>query len=157
MQLHPSRRTVVASLVAATSLPLLSRPVSALPSMVVHRDPGCGCCEGWVAHVRAAGFDARVVDEADMNAIKAKFRIPEALASCHTAEIGGYVIEGHVPASAIQKLLREKPVAIGLSAPGMPDGSPGMETGGPKEVFEVVLFAPSGSRSFGRYQGASAI
>ena len=157
MEHYPSRRIVIASLFAATSLPLLSRPASAFAPMIVHRDPGCGCCEGWVAHVRAAGFDARVVDEADMNTIKAKFRVPQALASCHTAEIGGYVIEGHVPASAIERLLREKPVAIGLSAPGMPDGSPGMETGGPKEIFEVVLFGATGSRGYGRYQGASAI
>jgi hypothetical protein len=125
--------------------------------MTVHKDPNCGCCEAWVAHVRGAGFAATVVNEPDMSAVKSRLGVPAALASCHTAEIDGYVIEGHVPAVAILALLRERPVASGLSAPGMPDGSPGMETDGPKEVFEVLLFGPTGARSYGKFRGAERV
>jgi hypothetical protein len=140
----------------AAGLALLSR-ASAAPTMTVHKDPNCGCCEAWVAHVRAAGFAATVVNEPDMSAVKSRLGVPAAFASCHTAEIDGYVIEGHVPAVAILALLRERPIATGLSAPGMPDGSPGMETGGPKEVFDVLLFGPNGVRSYGKFRGAERV
>lgn len=89
-----------------------------------------------------------------MNRVKARLGVPQDLASCHTAEIGGYLIEGHVPADSIKRLLIEKPSAKGLAVPGMPAGSPGMEAAGMEpETFEVVLFGPSGQRSFARYQG----
>ncbi len=154
MPMRPRRRTFLAALLAGASLPLLGRAATVTPAMIVHHDPGCGCCKQWVAHIRAAGFQATIIDEADMDAVKQRLRVPDALASCHTAEIGGYVIEGHVPAGAIVRLLKERPVAIGLSAPGMPEGSPGMETGAPPKPFQVVLFGPSGVSPYGRYRGA---
>ncbi len=149
-----SRRTLVRAMFAFAAAPALFGRASAAPTMTVHKDPNCGCCEGWVAHVRSAGIAAAVVNEADMSAVKARLNVPEALASCHTAEIDGYVIEGHVPAVAILKLRKERPQAIGLAAPGMPDGSPGMETGGPKEVFDVLMFGANGVKSYGRFRGA---
>jgi hypothetical protein len=156
MQARLNRRAFVGALGVA-AFPLFGPAANAAPRMIVHRDAGCGCCEGWVAHIRAAGIDAAIVDEANMNAIKTRLRVPDALVSCHTAEIGGYVIEGHVPAKAILQLLRDKPDAIGLAAPGMPVGSPGMDSGGSKVVFEVVLFGPRGASVYGRYRGEEPI
>lgn len=147
------RRGFVGALIGLAVIPPAASRASTAPAMVVHRDPGCGCCEDWVTHVRAAGIEATIVNEADMNAIKTRLGVPDALVSCHTAEIGGYVIEGHAPAKAILQLLRDKPEAIGLSAPGMPVGSPGMEGGGSAEAFEVVLFGANGARVYGRYRG----
>ena len=98
---------------------------AATPTMVVNKDPNCGCCSGWVEHVRAAGFETRVNEVSDLAPLKSQLSIPAALASCHTAQIEGYVIEGHVPASAIKRLLSERPLAIGLAVAGMPVGSPG--------------------------------
>jgi hypothetical protein len=122
------------------------------PAIKVSKDPNCGCCTGWVEHLRNNGFAATAVDTKDMPAIKARLGVPEALASCHTAEIAGYTIEGHVPAHAIKRLLAEKPNARGLAVPGMPIGSPGMEGGRP-EVYEVMLFGDSAPTGFGRYLG----
>ena len=157
--LLPTRRTAlgliaVAGLASGASL----RPASAAPPAVrVHRDPGCGCCEKWVEHLRSAGFPVEVVSSDDMTAVKQRLGVPDALVSCHTAEVAGYVVEGHVPADAIRRLLEEKPGATGLSAPGMPIGSPGMEGGRP-EVYDVVLFRRDGGHeSFGRYRGATRV
>ena len=104
------------------------------PAINVSKDPNCGCCTGWVEHLRNNGFTATVTDTKDMPAVKTRLGVPEKLASCHTAEIAGYVIEGHVPAHAINRLLAEKPKARGLAVPGMPIGSPGMEGGRPEVV-----------------------
>lgn len=128
----------------------------ALPKVVVKKDPSCGCCQKWADHLTAAGFSVEVIARSDMQAVKTRLGVPDDLVSCHTATVGGYVIEGHVPASAIVRLLAEKPSAIGLSAPGMPAGSPGME-GGTPEVFEVVLFGKDGRSTFGRYRGADQV
>lgn len=117
---------------------------------VVYRDPTCGCCHKWVDHLRAHGFAATVNDAASMGAVKARLGVPKTLSSCHTAEIGGYVIEGHVPADAIKRLLSEKPNIVGLAVPGMPIGSPGMEGPDP-ELYDVIAFGPDGQRVFGRY------
>ena len=109
--------------------------------MTVHKDPTCGCCEAWVDHVRAAGYEARVVEVAAINAVKAKLGVPPGLRSCHTAEIDGYVLEGHVPAAAIARLLAERPKVRGLAVPGMPIGSPGMEVEGrDSETYDVMAF-----------------
>lgn len=116
----------------------------ALPLMTVYKDPNCGCCTEWVAHVRKAGFTVTVRDTADMDTVKASFGVPSALQSCHTARVGAYAIEGHVPADLIQKLLRDQPVALGLAVPGMPVGSPGMEQGAQKDAFNVLLFDKAG-------------
>jgi hypothetical protein len=121
-------------------------PVARLPLVVVHKSPTCGCCGKWVDHLRAAGFTVQVRDEADMNAVKERVGVPPAKGSCHTAEVGGYFIEGHVPAADVQRLLKEKPVARGLTAPGMPIGSPGMEVpSGEKQPYAVLLVKKDGT------------
>lgn len=148
-----SLATVVATVAGAKALgaqPAPKRsavgaaPGTALPPMTVYKDPNCGCCTEWVSHVRKAGFVVTVRDTADMSSVKASFGVPSALESCHTARVGAYAIEGHVPADLIQKLLREQPVARGLAVPGMPQGSPGMEQGAPKDAYDVLLFDKAG-------------
>lgn len=114
----------------------------------VYKSPTCGCCKNWVDHIRAAGFEAEVVDlsESELQARKSKLGVGPRLASCHTAIVNGYVVEGHVPASDIQRMLREKPAIAGIAAPGMPVGSPGMEVpGGRKDKYDVVAFTKSGT------------
>lgn len=126
--------------------------------MVVSKDPNCGCCSGWVEHIRSAGFTVEVVETSDLNRVKARLGVPLDLASCHTAEVSGYVLEGHVPADAVKRLLAEKPRAKGLAVPGMPIGSPGMEVEGAEaEIYEVVLFGPSTRTTFARFQGSRAL
>lgn len=118
------------------------------PGMVLFRDPQCGCCSAWVDHVLAAGITVDVGLETAMDRIKTRFAVPDDLVSCHTAVVGGYVIEGHVPAPVILKLLRERPVLTGIAVAGMPVGSPGMEAPGlAAEPFGVVGFGPTGARS----------
>jgi hypothetical protein len=122
------------------------------PVITVHLDPNCGCCSGWVRHLKAAGFTLKTVHTGDLDAVKTRLGVPADLAACHTAEVAGYVVEGHVPALAVKRLLAEKPNATGLAVPGMPSGSPGMP-GGTAEEYEVVLFGPAGRRSFMRFLG----
>ena len=149
-----TRRTVLVGAVAAALDRALAQQPAASAAMLVHKDPGCGCCSAWVAHVRAADFRAEVVDTADLAPVKARLGIPPHLAACHTAEIAGYVIEGHVPASAVARLLSERPAAAGLAVPGMPVGSPGMEVAGsPDERYDVILFGRSGERTYARFHG----
>ena len=132
--------------------PLAAEP---LPPMVVNKDPKCGCCSGWVEHIRAAGFQTKVIEVNELAPLKAHLRIPDRLASCHTAQIGGYVLEGHVPASAVKRLLAERPTATGLAVPGMPVGSPGMEVSGlPTEPSDVILFGPASQQSYARFLGS---
>ena len=154
-----TRRAVVTGLSGVAVLASLRRsPAQSQARIVVHRDPGCGCCGAWIEHLRTAGFTAEVVESSDMEGVKKRLGVPEAVAACHTAEIEGYVIEGHVPAAAIKRLLAEKPQAKGLAVPGMPVGSPGMEVKGAKaETYSVILFGPSGQRTFARYRGAQAL
>jgi len=109
----------------------------------VYKDANCGCCKEWVKHMQKAGFAVTSEDTTDMAGLKKKLGVPDALASCHTAVIGDYLVEGHVPADVVQIMLREKPVARGLAVPGMPAGSPGME-GPVKEKYNVMLFDRSG-------------
>ncbi|MBL0406695.1 DUF411 domain-containing protein [Microvirga aerilata] len=154
--MHMTRRSLVTSL-AAGALLAHSRPLRAqgLSKIVVSKDPSCGCCTGWVDHLRQAGFSADVVETSEINRVKVRLGVPDDLASCLTAEIGGYVIEGHVPADAIKRLLAEKPAGKGLAVAGMPMGSPGMEMEGMvPETYEVVLFGPSSHKTFARYKGA---
>lgn len=145
-----SRRNVLG--LAALGLATLSASCAAgepARRLLVHRDPSCGCCEAWMAHMQQAGrFQATMRDEADMPALKGRLRVPADLTSCHTAEIAGFVIEGHVPAGDVQRLLRDRPGGIiGLATPGMPLGSPGMEQGGAtRDAFDVFAFRADGSR-----------
>ncbi len=113
--------------------------------MTVYRSPTCGCCGKWIEHVKQNHFAIKDIVSDDMQAIKKKYGVPENLASCHTAIVDGYVIEGHVPAADIEKLLQTKPKVIGISAPGMPMGSPGMEMGGRADDYDVVSFDSAGS------------
>ena len=134
------------------------RGAAAGPRMTVNKDPNCGCCSGWVEHVRGAGFDVRVNELNDLAPLKSRLSIPPSLASCHTAEIDGYVIEGHVPATAIQRLLSERPQATGLAVAGMPVSSPGMEVlGSPQETYDVILFSATGRKVYGRFQGTQEL
>ena len=145
-----SRRTMLASLAGlALAGPLAGAraamaPSRVLPKMVVYKDPNCGCCKQWVAHAQKAGFTVEAHDTSDMDTVKASMGVPTALASCHTAKVGTYVIEGHVPADLIIKLLDEKSTTRGLAVPGMPAGSPGMEMGNRKDAFDVVAFEKDG-------------
>ncbi|HSD41323.1 MAG TPA: DUF411 domain-containing protein [Burkholderiales bacterium] len=125
---------------------------TALPEMVVYKSPTCGCCTDWVKHLRANGFAVKTVEVNDLGPVRQRFGVPDRLASCHTAVIGGYAVEGHVPAAAVKRLLAEKPSVVGISVPGMPNGSPGME--GPKpEPFSAVVFDERGNaRVFESYR-----
>lgn len=134
-----SRRTQLVLFAAALASPTFaaSRPV-----ITVHRSPSCGCCGAWANHLRRAGFSVTIVNEADLAPVKQRAGVPEALQSCHTAFVEGYVIEGHVPIEAIDKLLAERPPFKGLAVPDMPAGSPGMEVLGTKpDPFAVMAFA----------------
>jgi hypothetical protein len=117
------------------------------------RDAGCGCCLKWLEQVKASfGQKAVIVNSTDMTAIKDKQGVPQALRSCHTVLVGGYVIEGHVPAKEIARLLREKPKGVkGLAVAGMPMGSPGMEHGDHREAYKVMTFGSGGQRVFASY------
>lgn len=160
-EFYLSRRmlmTGTAQAVAALTLWHPSLAAEAFPKMTVTRDPNCGCCGNWVAHVKAAGFPVEVVEVPDVIPLKARLGVPDALMSCHTAEIDGYAVEGHVPAEAIKRLLVERPQAKGIAVAGMPVGSPGMEVPGQApQTYEVVLFASGEQHQFARYRGLQRI
>lgn len=148
-----SRRLFLAQAAAGSVFVLAGRARAGIaPAMTVWKDPNCGCCGGWVEHIRRNGFTVTVIATSDVQTIKAQRGVPAELASCHTAEIAGYTIEGHVPAAAIARLLTEKPAGRGLAAPGMPIGSPGME-GGVPEVYDVILFGDGAPKQFARFIG----
>ncbi|MFC5302642.1 DUF411 domain-containing protein [Azospira restricta] len=122
-------------------VPALASPATPVE---VYKSPYCGCCTEWVEHLRKNGFAVTTHDVDDVPAARKKLGMPERLGSCHTARIGNYVVEGHVPAADIQRLLKEKPKALGLAVPGMPPGSPGMES--PRPVpYQTLLVQPDGS------------
>ena len=135
------RRSFVALLAAAAAFPA---GATTRPAMALHRSSSCGCCVGWARRLQQAGYSVSVINEADLAPVKKRAGVPEALQSCHTAFIAGYVVEGHVPAEAIDRLLQEKPDIKGLAVPDMPGGSPGMETPGVQpEPFAVMAFSDS--------------
>ena len=125
------------------------------PSMIVHKSASCGCCGLWVDHMRAAGFVVEVRNSDDLNPLKERVGVPYGKGSCHTAQVGGYFIEGHVPAADVKRLIAEKPDAKGLVLPGMPMGSPGMENpDGRIQPYTVELVARDGTTSaFAEHQG----
>lgn len=124
-------------------------PAAARPTMVVHKDPNCGCCQSWADIAQRAGYPVRIVNEQDMAAVKTRFGVPAELGSCHTTEVGGFAVEGHVPLEAVDRMLRERPQGLrGIAVPGMPAGSPGMEMpDGRTEPFEVIAFFDDGRTS----------
>jgi hypothetical protein len=135
----------------------LTRATAAEPvHIAVTKGPGCECCEGWAKHLRANGYTVSVTEAEDLDGVKTKLGIPEDLRTCHTGQTGDYLIEGHVPAVAVARLLREKPLGmIGIAVPGMPVGSPGMEVKGAKlDEYPVILFGSAGRRVWTRYKGA---
>jgi hypothetical protein len=140
-----NRRHLVAAVCLLPLSGVWAAPTPAL--MEVWKDPNCGCCKDWIALVEQAGFTVRVFDTGN-NGARAKLGLPAKFGSCHTARIHGYVIEGHVPVREIQRLLREKPKALGLAVPGMPVGSPGMDGpvyAGRKDPYDVLLVQADGS------------
>ncbi|MBZ8134287.1 DUF411 domain-containing protein [Afifella sp. IM 167] len=141
---------------AAAGLFLAAGTVAAgeLPKMTVYKDPYCGCCTAWAERMREAGFDVNVVIRGDMLSVKSELGVSDDLASCHTATVGKYVLEGHVPPAEVVRLLEEKPAAIGLAVPGMPMGSPGMGVPGMgADDYEVVLFSASNNSPYASYSG----
>lgn len=134
----------------ALALALCSAAAMAAETIDVWKDPGCGCCTLWVDHLKAAGFQVRTHEASDMSAARAKNGVPQALGACHTARVGGYAIEGHVPAAEIRRLLKQRPKAAGLAVPGMPLGSPGMEADR-KQPYDVLLFTADGRTSVYRH------
>jgi predicted ribosomally synthesized peptide with SipW-like signal peptide len=112
--------------------------------LTVYRSPTCGCCGEWVKHMERHGFRVKDIQTQDMDAIKAEYGVPQDMASCHTAMIDGYVLEGHIPADDVKALLTEKPDVAGITVPGMPLGSPGMEAGDKKQDFMVMAFDDEG-------------
>jgi len=126
--------------------------LSATPEIVVYRSPSCSCCGGWIDYMKKQGFPTKVILTSDIEAVKQKYGVPDRLASCHTAVIDGYVIEGHVPVDDVNRLLQEKPNVVGISVPEMPVGTPGMEMGDRKDPFTVLSFDRQGkSTAFNKY------
>ena len=129
---------------------------AAAATLEVVKTPSCGCCSVWVERMKAAGFTVKVRDVEDTSPIAKAAGVPDRMRSCHTAKIGGYVIEGHVPAADIRRLLAQKPKAVGLSVPGMPAGSPGMEMGGRVDRYQTVLIQADGKHKVWATHGGSA-
>ena len=142
-----ARLRPISTLIAAIALSACASEAAAATISVV-KSAYCGCCEKWVEHVRKAGFSVKVTNVEDVTPIARQLGVPDQLRSCHTAKAGRYVIEGHVPAADIVRLLKEQPNATGIAVPGMPAGSPGMETGGAKSPYKTILFGKFGTRTF---------
>lgn len=161
-----TRRTTLKAVGIALGATMLTHPKlgntsSPDKAVTVWKTPNCGCCKDWVIHLREAGFQVVTNDVSDTAPVRQKLGLPAKFGSCHTAQVGGYVLEGHVPAQDVKRLLREKPVAIGLAVPDMPVGSPGMEMQGDmlgvRDAFDVVLVNTDGSsRIFQSYPAKAA-
>ena len=150
--MNRNRRTVLHGAAAFAAYAVTGGRSYAATSIEVWKDPNCGCCGEWVKHLEGSGFSVRVNDTGN-NAARARLKVPREVASCHTAQVEGYAIEGHVPAADIRRLLAQKPVAIGLAVPGMPVGSPGMEDGNRRDPYDVLLvMAGGGTRVFQSYR-----
>ncbi len=136
------RRTILR--LAASVAILTMAQSAAAATLMVTKTAYCGCCKHWIEHMKKAGFDVQVKEVEDVAPTRARLGVPDAMRSCHTSEIGGYAIEGHVPAADVKRLLATKPKAAGIAVPGMVVGSPGMEQGGRKEPYQVILFDKAG-------------
>jgi hypothetical protein len=145
-----SRREWLRSSLVGTAAALVAHryafAVSAPIAITVYKSPTCGCCRAWVTHLEQNGFAVKAhdLDEAALDETKRTLNVPSALESCHTAVVGRYAVEGHVPADVIKKMVTEKPAILGLAVPGMPLGSPGMEAGARKQPYDVIAFERGG-------------
>lgn len=148
-----NRRNILCAAAAATAaLALPSLASSSLPRIDVYKSPECGCCGAWVDHLKAAGFPVKVVEVDDTTVMRKRYGLADRFGSCHAGIVKGYVVEGHVPAAEVKRLLALKPKAIGLAVPGMPPGSPGMEVAGRNDPYNVFLIDKSGRETvFARY------
>jgi hypothetical protein len=142
-----NRRTLffTAAALTAGNAPFTSAATAELPAITAYRNPGCGCCEKWMQNLKQAGFPITMEDDPDLAARKARDGVPENMSGCHTAYMGDYVIEGHVPLEDIKRLIAEKPEIRGLAVPGMPMGSEGMETGTTPDPYDVLAFKTDGT------------
>ena len=158
-----SRRFALKVPLALMGAALLTQPLQALAAgstdqVNVWKTPSCGCCHEWVAHLRKSGFEVVTHDVEDTAPIRQKFGLHAKFGSCHTARLGRYVVEGHVPAQELRRLLRERPRALGLAVPGMPTGSPGMEMGDTRDAYDVLLVLANGnSRIYQSYPSQPSI
>ena len=145
-----SRRVALQLPLAVFTAAWLSSPLGAWAAgnnglITVWKNPDCGCCKEWVTHLKENGFEVVTNDIPDTASIRQKLGLPAKFGSCHTAQLGAYVLEGHVPAPEVKRLMREKPKAVGLAVPGMPVGSPGMEVGNTQDAYDVLLVLNDGS------------
>jgi hypothetical protein len=142
------RRSLLCGAAALTTLAALASP-AAMPSkeVWVFKSPYCGCCGSWAEHMRASGFAVKVTEVTDATDTRKRLGMPDRFGSCHTATVDGYVVEGHVPAAEVKRLLATRPKALGLAVPSMPPGSPGMEAGERKDPHQVLLVGLSGQPS----------
>ena len=138
---------IAAGLALGVALPSTAH-ADAAPAITVYKDPSCGCCTKWVEHLRAAGLKPSVRDRTDMDALKDSLGVPASLRSCHTAVAGKFVIEGHVPADDLRRLVVRAPKGVlGIAVPGMPAGAPGMEMPGRRDRYDVIAFSATGATS----------
>lgn len=146
------RRTLLRAAVLLAGVPALGFAKTTQPVIEVYKSATCGCCTQWIDHLRENGFKVNPHDVPNTATYRTKFGVPAAMGSCHTGTIGGYALEGHVPAADIKRLLKEKPKAAGLAVPGMPMGSPGMEVAGEAaDAYDVLLFQASGKYTVYRH------
>ena len=146
---HTTRRAWLAGTAVLVLASSTMVAYAAPATLQVWKDPNCGCCKDWIAHLEKNGFATTVIEQGN-SAARARLGMPQKFGSCHTALVQGYVIEGHVPVADIQRLLKEKPKALGLSVPGMPIGSPGMDGpayGGRRDAYQVLLIQRDGSNT----------
>ena len=135
-----------AALLLTVSLTAADQARQPAPMLSVFKTPTCGCCSKWVDHMRQNGFNVHVTDLNDLSAIKTKHGVPSRLQSCHTGLVNGYVVEGHIPAADVKRLIKEKPAVAGIALPGMPAGSPGMEVPGiTAPAYQVLSFDKAGA------------
>ena len=137
--------TLVVAVTWAATVWTAAQTRAAKPQLTVYKSSTCGCCSNWVEHMKANGFEVKAIDVDDIDMVKREHGVPASATSCHTAVVNGYIVEGHVPADAVQKMLRDKPAIAGIAVPGMPVGAPGMEVpGGQREPYTIVSFDKSG-------------
>ncbi|TXH86676.1 DUF411 domain-containing protein [Thauera aminoaromatica] len=150
-----SRRHALSALVSMLVWTAPAFAAAPMPQVDVFKSPYCGCCGAWVEHMKAAGFVVKVTEVTDTTATRKRLGLSDAYGSCHTATVGGYVLEGHVPAAEVKRLLAGRPAALGLAVPGMPPSAPGMEVPGRKDAYEVLLIDKQGkSSAFANYPKA---